>query len=242
MTDAEYLCNDLLISFGRATILAMIIPIIAAIIYRKHLNKELKIFLGFCIAALFVNLLESSYIAAVNNYTSFFEKWLAFTDGTTNFFYILYQLKSFIFLGWFYSVLLVGHRYGRWIKILSIFLCLATIVSYIIEKGWRNYGVFGPTADAIFLFVIPLFYLWYLYRINLAVPILKNPYFWISLGLAVPNLIGLFLFFTGDAIYGSDFCLFVRFSIAKNVFLIISQILLFIGFSRARYAKYISLS
>lgn len=240
MTEAEKICNALLINFGKLTLATMILPIIVAFIKLKYLNKILKFFLYYCFATFSLNLLDILYIAAVNNYTDLFDKWLIITDGNVSFSMIIHQLKNFILLGWFYSRLLNEYSIGKWIWKLSLVLCTVVTISYIMEKGWKNYGVFGPTVEAIFLFTVPLLYLWYLYKSNLAFPFTKNSYFWISFGLAVTNLIGLFLYFTGDIILKEDFCLFVRFSTVRNFIEMIAQILLAIGFYHAPYAKYVT--
>lgn len=217
----------------------MLIPIIAALLRWKLLNKPLKLFFFFCLSYLLLNCLDFLYLFAVNNYTAFFGPWLAMTGNSLNFLLILYQLNNFIMLGWFFSLLLDDKNYGHGLKNTSIILSLAAILGYIIEKGWRNFGFFGPTAEAIFLFAIPLFYLWHLSRISHSVPSLKNPYFLISIGLAMPNLIGLFLYFVGDSIRAENFCLFARLSIARNCFVIIGQLLFALAFWRAHFTKYI---
>ena len=238
MTEAEEICLQIMISFGKPVIYSMILPILVALFYWKEFNKSLKIFFAYVVATLVINLLELWYITELSKYVS--EEWLELTCKSTNFFFIFHQLKNFAFLGWFYNVLLAAHGYGHWVKRLAAFLCMASVVFYIVEKGWCNYGAFGPTAEAIFMFALPFFYLWYLYRNDLSVPLTKNAYFWISLALAAPNLIGLFLFFTGETIQTDDFCLFTRIATVKNGFEIIGQVLLCIGFSRARFARFIT--
>ena len=239
MTDAEIICNKTFLFWAEITIYCMLISIIAAFFYRKQLNDSLRLFWVYCIINFLINLAELLYVYAVNNYTSYFEAWLEVTDGRLNFLLIFYQLKTFALLGWFYSKTLSGYTSSNWLKTLSFFLCIIAIVIYIINEGWRNYGLFVPAAEAIFLFVIPFLFLWHLFRIDLALPILKNPYFWISLGLIIPNLLSLFLFFTGDTISETDYCFFTRLANTKNGFTIIGQIFIAIGFSKASFTKYV---
>ncbi|MEL6719068.1 MAG: hypothetical protein AAFO82_02565 [Bacteroidota bacterium] len=242
MTQIEKLCNKLLISSGKVSTIFMLLPIVVAFLRIRYLNKALKVFLFYCIMTFIINSLDILYIYLVNNYTDQFNEWLQFTDGNLSFSMILHQVKNFLLLGWFFNLLLEDHGYkmGEWVWKSSIFLSVSVSISYIVEEGWKNYGFFGPTSEAIFLFVIPFLYLWYLYKSTLSFPVKKNPFFWISLGLATPNLIGLFLYFSGDAIREIDFCLFARFVTAKNGIDIIGQILLAIGFYYAPYAKYVT--
>jgi len=232
-------CNLNLILSAKITIFTMVIPIISAIINFSSLNKALKLFFGYCMVNFSINCLELLYTYGVDNYTSFFRPWLVITDYSLNFLLILYQLTTFLFLGWFFSTLLSSFKYKTWIWRLSILLCITAVIAYIIEQGWKNYGVFGPTVEAIYSVVIPLLFLWYLSRKTLGVPLLKNPYFLISLGLAMPNLIGLFLFFIGDSLHANYFCLFARLSIAKNCIMTIGQFLFALAFWRAHFTKYI---
>ena len=239
LTELEQRCNQLAVTFGSYAMFFLLLPILVALFRWKSLNKSLKIFFWFCVATLGLNLLELSYVHAVNNYTDFFMPWLKLTNYSLTFLFILYQIKNFAFLGWFFSDLLKKYDAGSWIKWLSIGLIVSSIIAYVLEEGWRNFGVFGPTTQAIYLFIIPFFYLWYLFKNTLAIPIVKNPYFWISIGLITPNLIGLFHYFMADTLEEIDICLLARFTIAKNCFEIIGQILLCIGFWRATFAKYL---
>lgn len=217
----------------------MIIPIIVGLLKWKSLSKGLRLFWGYSLTYVLINGLDFLYLYLVNNYTEAFAKWLEITDYSLFFLLILYQLNNFLFLGYFYSYLLKEEPYGKKVWNISLLLSIVAILAYIIEQGWRNYGIVAPCAEAIYLFAVPLFYLWHLSRVSHSVPSLKNPYFLISIGLAMPNLFGLFLYFVGDAIQAEDFCLFTRLSIAKNCFVILGQVFFIIAFWRSHFAKYI---
>ena len=232
-------CNDLLIWFGRITISTMILPIVFALYQKKHLNKPLKLFLFYCLVTLFINLFEQWYIWA-SVHIPFVHDIAIKLDRSTNFLIILYVLRDFLFIGLFYYALL-PFKYGFWVRGIAILLSIGVLINCIFIEGFIKYGIFNPTSDGIFMVVLPLFYLAFLYNASLNIPIQKISYFWISLGLFIPNLIGLFLYFVGDAIYGGEFCLFVYGSTVKNGFEIIGQILMAVGFWQARYAKYLPL-
>lgn len=232
--------NGLLILTARINISIMLLPIVVAIFIRKEFNKPLHIFLIYCLVTLAINLLEQAFIWGVTKYYEQCKTYLVYWNiGDTNFLQILYYLKDFIFLGWFYS-LLVPKQYNISIKWIAALLSLVATINYLFIEGYNVYGTFNPAADAIFSFALPAFYLWFMYRENLSFPIKKNPYFWISFGLIFTNLIGLFLYLVGDTIYGDDFILFAKISIGRNIFDMISQMLLAIGFWHSPYAKYVT--
>lgn len=220
----------------------MLVPITAAVYNRKYLNKPLKIFLWFCIAKFAVSLLHQGFIWTVSNYKDIcvplLNKWQI---KDTNFMGILAYLTNFAFLGWYFFKMIPHEKTAQSIRWLSVALFAFAVINYLFIGDFRDYGVFNPTASAIFCFVLPLIHLWFLYREDLRVPLSKNPYFWLAFGLLLPNLVGCFLHFTGNAIYGEDFELFVKISTGKMTIEIIGQILLAIGFYHARFAQFLPL-
>lgn len=241
MEEIVKICNNQLLLSGKIAIYTMVIPLIVAMIKWRSLNRILRFFFLYCLATLILNLVDLGYVYAVNNYTPFFKHWLEITDYSLNFLAILHQLKSFLLLGFFFSLLLANKNYGKGLWQLSLAISLVAVIAYIVEQGWRNYGVVGPTMLAFFLFATPFFYLWYLSRNSLSLPFPKNPYFLISLGLILPNLIGLILFFIGDSLRENDFCVFARFSIAKNCFVVLELLLFSLAFIRARFANFVEI-
>ena len=239
MTQEE--SDFLFLLVSRITVAIMFLPIIVAIWQRKFLNKPLKVFLFYRIFAVFFNLLEQLFIwFAINDYSKIksIVEWLEI--GDTAFLTITYQLNNFFFLGWFYYLLFPA-KYGSWIKRSAIALFLAALTNYLFIEGHREFGTFNPTATAIFTFGIAFFYLWYIYRSQLALPLTKNPYFWFSLALIIPYLVNFFFFLISDVSHEEDYLLFTIMAIIKDAFLILGQILMAIGFWRARYAKYVPL-
>lgn len=239
MPEIEIYYNKILILFGRLNIASMILPIVIAIWMWKRLNKPLKVFLGYCVVTLLINLLEQMFIWSVDKYTDFWLPILRYWRiENTNFLQILYYLRDFTFLGWFYSILLPLHS-EIWVKRIAISLFFATLINYLFIEGYRVYGIFNPAIDAIFSFVLPLFYLWFLYQSFFHIPLYKNPYFWLSFGLIFINLLGLFLYFAGNKMQQTDFVLFAKVVIIKNCLEIIGRIILSIGFWYAPYVQHL---
>jgi hypothetical protein len=199
----------------------------------------LAIFLFYLITGLIIGTFEQGFIWATNKYYTYFKPWLDYWHiADVNFLQILYYLKNFAFLGWFFSLLLQPQVSALWIKRISISLFVIALINYLFIEGYLVYGIFNPTADAIFCFVLPMFYLWFLYSTDSKVPLSKNPYFWMSLGLAAPNLISLIFHFWGNKLVEIDFVFFAQLAIAKNGISFLGHIFLAIGFYYAPYTRY----
>lgn len=239
MTQEE--SDALFLLVGQITIAMMVLPIIVAVWQYKFLNKPLKVFLYYRITELLLNLLEQVFIwFAIHDYDKIkgIVEWLGI--GDTAFLAITYQLNNFAFLGWFYFLLL-PKKYGSWVKRIAIGLFFAVLINYLFIEGHREFGTFNPTATAIFTFGVAFFYLWYIYRAQLALPLTKNPYIWFSLALLIPYLVSFFFFLISDVSHKEDYLLFTIMAIVKDSFLIVGLILMAVGFWRARYARYIPL-
>ena len=232
--------NNLLILYGKIVAGFMLLPIFTSLFRRRNLNKNLKIFLTFCIIEILILLILQIINWATAKYSNFFipilNKW---NIHDTNFIAILAYLNHFGILGWYFYLVVPNEKVAKAVKLVSIFLFFAASINYLFIEGFREYGIFNPTASAIFCFTLPLVHLWYLFNEDTKVPITKNPYFWFSMGLLIPNMLGFFLHFAGEKIYGTDFILFCKVSIGKSFFSIIGQILLAIGFYYSRYTKYL---
>lgn len=243
MTPLERAWNEFLVLFGQITTLTMLLPVVVALVVRKQWNKPLKIFFWYCLASFGLNVIEISLNWAVNNYFDFFKPALDYWEIEYFFFFtIFYYLKDFILLGLFYSLIFPIASIGSIILRISQVLALAALINYLFIEGYNVFGIFNPLADAIFLVVLPLLYLWVSQRQSLRIPLRKNPYFWFSLGILLPNILALFIYFTGDYIHTTDFILYAKIYSVKNALEIVGQILICIGFLRSRYTKFITIA
>ncbi len=240
MTTLESEYNDLLIFSGKLATGSMLIPILFAIYYWKFLNKPLKLFFWYCFLTFSLNVLEVFFIWSTVNYKEtllpLLKKW---DIKNTSFYSILFFSKDFIFLGLFLKETLKHRVNISWVQPIIMLLLISTWANHLFIEGFRAYGVFNRTVDAIFCFAIPLYFLWFIFNENSKVPIVKNPYFWIGLGLISTALIGFYLFLAGDKIRATDKVLFFKLAIVKNVIMMIEQVLEAIGFYYARYTKYL---
>lgn len=242
MSTIEQAWNDFFIQFGRITIATMIIPVIVALFYKKQWNRPLRVAFIYCLLTFGINLFEQVIIWLINNYTAFFLPYLKrWSIGNTFFLIILYYLKNYLVLGWFYSLIFPIVPFNRYIIWAGRTLALVAIINHCFIEGFRDLGVFNPIINSVFMTVLPLLYLWVSQKHSSRIPLKKNPYFWISLGLLVPKVVVFFQDLAGDYIYGSDFILYVKVQTAVNSLEILGQVLIAIGFVHSRYARFIEL-
>jgi hypothetical protein len=216
----------------------LLLPLLLAVINRKNLNKKLSIFLGYGIIALLVVILHVLFVWQTSTYFKYWESLLIkWQIGDTNFMSILAYLNTYLLLGYYFSEEIYNKKYQS--RILLLFGCIAIIgiIDYLFITGFRNYGYFNPIASSSLAIVFSLISLRAVFQKDTLVPIAKNTYFWFALGILVPNAIGLFLRLAGNAIYGDDFILYCKVSMAKDLFFDIAQVLIMIGFYRSRFVK-----
>lgn len=241
MTPIENLYNGYLVLSGQIFLLFMLLPVILAVWRRQYLTKALKLFFWYCFFTLFFNVFEQAFIWAVRSpnfqgvILPYLTKW---GIKNTNFTSIFYFTKDFIFLSLFFNEVLRGYINTKWVKPLAYFLVITTWIDYLFIEGFKVAGVYNSTIDAIFCFFIPCLFLWHIFNEDSKVPLSKNSFFWIGLGLISTSLIGFFLFFAGDKIRAMDKVFFFKLSILKNGVMMAEQILEAIGFYYAPYTRY----
>jgi hypothetical protein len=235
--------QDLLIIAGRTIMVVQFLPIFIGFSNLKHFDKPIKTFWIYCIVAGLIEILLQWFIWDVNTKNSVtlpFVKWLEVSD--TNFTNILSQLNTFCIMGWFFYLALGDSPIAKWIKYLSITLFLAALINYLFIEGYKVFGIFNPTADAVFSFAIPMFLMWHLYQTESKVPLNKNPYFWIYLRLIVPNLVGMFLYFSGDYLHKTNYDLYVIVVVIRNIFYFIGHLFAAYGFYLAKNIRFLKQS
>ncbi len=232
--------QDLFIFSRRMANFSVLIPIIIGIRYKKYWNWPLFILLLYCILTFSFNWLETLFIWATGAYKSFFTPYLNYwkVDNTV-FLQIFYVLKNLILLSIFYCSIFYQKKIKKLILFTGGLLSIIVTGNYFFFEGFREFGVITPSINGIYVVLLPLFYLWFSQRDSIRIPLKKSPYFWISLGLFIPNFITLFLYFSGNFIFQNNFTLFNQARIVKNLFEILGYILIAIGFSYAYYARFI---
>jgi hypothetical protein len=239
MTPLEKEYNDILIQFGQFTTVATYLPLVVAIFRIKHFNKPLWVFFGYIVATVFTNSLEQIVIWAVGAYPHFLVPYLhKLGIENTLFLGIFSTLKNLLLIGWFYGLLL-RDKHGKYIKYLSVFLAIFAIIDYLFITGYKVTGVLMPTIVGFFVVLVPMTYLWFLYRKDNRISIYKIPYFWFSIALVVAHLLGLLFYFMGEKVYKTDFVLFVKISLLRNCITIIRSCVFAYGFWMAKYLRFL---
>ncbi len=239
MTEAN--AHEIFIAFGKVTTVVILIPILVALWQRKHLNRPLKIFWIYRIIYFVINILEQAFYHFAVKYYEYIKAYLIYWGvSDTSFLSILYYINTFICLSWFYYLLL-PRPLSIWIFRIGMTLIVASVINYMFLEGYQAFGFYNPTASAIFAFSVAGLYLWHAYKNDLALPITKNPYFWLSIGLMLPYVISFFLYLVQNVMLEDNYTLFVTLSILKNCFVIIGQLFIAFGFWRAQYARFVPL-
>lgn len=241
MLTAEAYYNHLMLQTSQGVIVISLVPLLWGLFKWKQLNKALIIFWFFLLASVCLFLLEQLFVWSVEHYPDF---WWPILDqleiSDTNFLRYPYQLNNFILLGWFLYHVLIPAPIARYVKYLSLGLAVLVSIHYFFNQGYLVAGGFNSTVSAAYCFALPLVSMWYLYNQYNKVPLVHNPYFWINLGLIIPNILGFFLYFAGDIMFRERFDLFAQITITKNSVEMIAQLLTTIGFFYARNTKYLS--
>jgi hypothetical protein len=152
---------------------------------------------------------------------------------------ILAYLNTYLLLGYYFSEEIYNKKYQKFFLSLCGAIAVIGVIDYLFITGFRNYGYFNPIASSSLAISFSLISLSIIFQKDTLVPIAKNTYFWFALGILVYNSIGLFLRLAGNAIYGDDFILYCKVSMAKDLFFDIAQVLIMIGFYRSRFVKYL---
>ncbi|MEY4541123.1 MAG: hypothetical protein RLZZ306_2880 [Bacteroidota bacterium] len=239
MTPLEKQYNDILTQFGQFTTAATYITLVVAVFRIRYFNKTMWVFFAYIATTIFIYTLEATFIWSVKNYTSFWLPYLKrFEITDTNFLEILSTLKSIILITWFYKILLT-EKWRKYVGYAGIIMTLFAIVDYIWITGYKASGTLIITLVGLFLVIIPMLYLWQLYKRDNRISIYKISYFWFSIALVIANLLGLFFYFVSYKIYETDFILYVKLSVARNVITILRYFVFAYGFWLAKYVRFL---
>ena len=241
MGEEKVYWDEILKLFASVTVAAMVVPIIVALMFRRYWNRALLVAFWYYLATFLLSSLEQFIFWACPRYREACVQILEYWDINNTFFLsILFFTKDYILLGWFFKLIVPVKRIGNIIKWCSIIFVIASWINHCFIEGYKGFGIFNSGINAIYMVSLPLLYLWYSQKESLRIPLHKNPYFWISIGLLIPSLLTLFLYFSGNYILESDYKLYSILKSIENGFAIIGLVLVCIGFTRSRFARFIS--
>lgn len=224
----------------QVALFTMILPLVTGIRHRKVFNPPTRIFFIYIFAKLIIACGEQAVYWMMVNENPMLGAILKFLSlKSFNFYSIFFILNDFLLLGYFFYLLLSPGKIAKWVLIISYGALVSVLINFLFLEGPDGFGAYNSTVQAFFNFILPVFYMWILYHTDSKVPLYKNPYFWINLGLIIPNLLGLYLYFAGDTIKNTNFLLFCQIMVGGSIIEIISQILITIGFAYGRYAQFL---
>lgn len=236
--EEEY--NNILINFGLYSLFFIIIPIIFGIKKYRTLNKALVYILLFIVFEAIIELFLQGLIWISSTYLNL---WLSIADllniDSTNFLSIFAYTNRFIILGFYFYEVLQNRQKAKLVLYASWLLMTIVTYDYFFITGHNNYSSFSQALLSFYGLLMALLHLKYLYTENNKVPLNKNPYFWISMGLLFPNIMTIWLELFGSYLQEADFILYCQVSICYIVFYCIGMLLIARGFYFSRYAKYL---
>lgn len=229
--------NLLLLSFKLTTIVWGIV-IIIALWNKKYWVKPLKIFFYYVL----VSLLLAILIHIVYAYYTYFASLLAyFKIANTNAFDIFFYLRNDILIAYFFYLLMTPRKIAKWILYAGLALAVYNIINCIVWKGYLSPGIFAPLSDDIFCFMMPAIYCWVLFQEDTVLPLRKNPYFWITMGLFMLSLTTFFYYLTENYLFQNDEILYEKLSVGRNFLMIIEQSMYVVAFYYAKNTKFLSI-
>jgi hypothetical protein len=230
MNQQELFYNNLLIYSGYLPTFIWLLPAILLFMKRKTINYSQKNLLQFCIWIFTFNVLVLLLIWSINNYLDFWKPILKYWSIENMLFTrILFHLNCFIFLGLcYFSLIPIKFLNSQKILLISL-ICILSMVHYFFVDGYQGYGTYGQNMYHIFIISITLTYLYFLFTKRLKYNLTNQPFFWISLGLLLPNAINLIFQFTAQSLYNDDFILYCKSYIITNIIEFISIGLIGLG-------------
>ncbi len=240
MTIEERFYNTCLMYSSIVVEIVLAITVLIAYKRKKYFNMPLTIFFYYLVAMLGTLLLMSLVTWASSTYQDYWAPILKRLGiDNTNFFAILGYCNTFILLGLYFSKVFPEVRFRAYILPLSWVLLAIASIDYFFVTGYNQYSSFSQTLVGFYILLMPMAHLWYLYRTSNKVPLNRNPYFWISMGLVLPSILSTWLELYGSKLYVANFILFCQVSFCSTFFYCAGQFLITVGFYYARYVQYL---
>lgn len=205
----------------------------------KEFHRNNILFFIYLVTTFIYNSIEQFFLWSVNIHTDWWLPWLnKYKIIDTNFLALYGRLIDIAFLIPFYIGVLELKPKRNWLGVnwLLFFSCML-IAIYI--DGWRNYGTVNSIINRSLLIILPLAYIW---KLNSQLPSLslwKNPYFLISFGILLPNLLSIVMSFIGDKLSATDYVLFIKVSLFRLLVSFIGQILFIRAFMFSKFEKFL---
>lgn len=241
MNELEKYYRELLRLTGAVTILFYILPVGAAFIYRKNLDKPLVVFRNFLIINFFINIFHRIYSWGIKEYPGFWTPVLQNLNiQNSHFINILVFLNLIITCGLFFICILETFKPVAILKLCLAVLSGISLFVFFFVEGHNNFGTFGPLIPSLWIIFLAAGCIWHISYSPPVISINKNPWYIISITLFLFYLIGLVLMFTGNKIYIDNKAQFFKLYIFRNAFDIACQFVFAYAFYLSKYTKYLN--
>jgi hypothetical protein len=228
---------------GQLATAAMLIPLLMALFSWQQLNKALTVYFYYCLVTFLLDLSEATFVWSVKHNKDFFVPiFNAYHIKNTNFLRICFNIKNFIFVGLYFRTVLPRVWQKIWVWRVSLSLLFICLINYCFIQGINFAAGFNGVVDIIWSLILPLVAMWYEFNRDSLVPLKRNPYFWINLGLIIMGVLSLFFYLVTLKLQATDpNNLLAKLAIAKNGVYLLSLGFVTVGFYHARYTKYLPL-
>lgn len=152
----------------------IVVPIGVGIYFRKYLSPVLKLLLS----ALFI-------VLVLDLAMLFFE-----LKSSSTFFY-LFSLFDLFMMTWIFSLLIISRKISRFIVIFSVLSAIFIFVDAFYISGISSNGL-SNALEKSYILIIAIYFLSQLFQVNIESELLKEPLFWMSVGIIAYNLVGSF--------------------------------------------------
>lgn len=234
----------LAIVFAQAVVFCYCLCILVAFWRRRHLTKVLRIFclhiaLTVIIACIVFGFIWVLQIYDVYMFVMPFLTRIGIEDNA--FLFVLYYLNNTLILGWFYKILLANKHSTQKLNGVIVAVLLLEFLIYFFVDGYNKPGQINPVVDAVFCFSLPGYYLWVWYHNEKSVnlPLIKNAYFLISIGLIFQNLIAFLYFCVLQTLYLTDPNLYDIATSIKSCIQILAIFLFGLAIFQAKYTRFL---
>lgn len=239
LTEYEKYFNQVLINFDGISLLFWLVPLPFILYYWNKLNRPLKLFGVYVFVLFFLHLAEQIHIWIVLKNDPYWELMKKLHIKDTNFLNITYRLACFSLVGTFYNTILPETIRQKITGIRFIFiLCLLSVLIYIFIDGYSHFGTINSLMSRWFQIILSLLCIRKISKSGLNQTIWKNSFFLISLGILIPNVVSLFISFLGSGLQQSNFVLYVKVIIFRNIVGFFGDILTVFAFVNYQSVRY----
>jgi len=156
------------------------------------------------------------------------------------FFNPLHYIVRFAFIGLFFRDLIKNQTWKISFKYIIFGLIIFQLIQIFVFRSYQGYDSLSSTIKNAFILLGTGLLLYQIYHNNqINMPLNKNLYLWICVGLLFSALSELFVEFVFTKLYETDSLKFYKVYLFRNASQIIGFILLIVGIQQAKYLRFL---